>query len=118
MRRFAPAGRGHLSLVERLVPPLRRAPVRWRMTLRGIGRNPRRSLSTMLGVVLALTLILVSWGMVDTIQILVDRQYGEVERQDAEIYFQRRPRPRRAGTGRSARRASRKPKRRSTCRSR
>lgn len=87
MRRFAPAGRGHLSLIERLVPPLRRAPVRWRMTLRGIGRNPRRSLSTMLGVVLSLTLILVSWGMVDTIQILVERQYGEVERQDAEIYF-------------------------------
>ncbi len=87
MRRFAPTGRGHLSLLERAVPPLRRLPVRWRMTLRAIGRNPRRSLSTMLGVVLAMTLILVSWGMVDTIQILVDRQYGEVERQDAEIYF-------------------------------
>jgi putative ABC transport system permease protein len=87
MRRSAPTGRGRLSLLERLVPPLRRAPVRWRMTLRGIGRNPRRSLSTVLGVVLAMTLVLVSWGMVDTIQILVDRQYGEVERQDAEIYF-------------------------------
>ena len=87
MRRFAPSGRGRLSLVERLVPPLRRLPVRWRMTMRGIGRNPRRSLSTVLGVVLALTLILVSWGMVDTTQILVDRQYQEVEREDAEIYF-------------------------------
>ncbi len=87
MRRFAPTGRGHLSLLERLLPPLRRLPVRWRMTLRAIGRNPRRSLSTILGVVLALTLILVSWGMVDTIQILVSRQYGEVDRQDAELYF-------------------------------
>jgi len=87
MRRFAPGGGGRLSLVERLVPPLRRLPVRWRMTMRGIGRNPRRSLSTILGVVLAMTLILVSWGMVDTTRILVDRQYEEVDRQDAEIYF-------------------------------
>ena len=87
MRRFAPDRGGRLSLAERLVPPLRRLPVRWRMTLRAIGRNPRRSLSTVLGVVLALTLILVSWGMVDTTQILVDRQYGEIDRQDGELYF-------------------------------
>ncbi len=87
MRRFAPGGGGRLSLAERLLPPARRLPVRWRMTLRAIGRNPRRSLSTVFGVVLALTLILVSWGMVDTTQILVDRQYGEVDRQDAELYF-------------------------------
>ncbi|HMB52769.1 MAG TPA: FtsX-like permease family protein, partial [Thermoanaerobaculia bacterium] len=87
MRRFAPSGTGRLSLAERLLPPLRRLPVRWRMTIRGAGRNPRRSLSTILGVVLALTLILVSWGMIDTTQILVDRQYEEIDRQDAELYF-------------------------------
>ncbi|HKI67666.1 MAG TPA: ABC transporter permease [Solirubrobacterales bacterium] len=87
MRRFAPARTGGLSLAERLLPPLRRLPVRWRMTIRGVGRNPRRSLSTILGVVLALTLILVSWGMIDTTQILVDRQYSEIDRQDAELYF-------------------------------
>jgi putative ABC transport system permease protein len=87
MRRFAPTGTGGLSLAERLLPPLRRLPVRWRMTIRAVGRNPRRSLSTVVGVVLALTLILVSWGMIDTTQILVDRQYGEVDRQDAELYF-------------------------------
>jgi putative ABC transport system permease protein len=87
MRRFAPARRGGLSLAERLLPPLRRLPVRWRMTIRGLGRNRRRSLSTILGVVLALTLILVSWGMIDTTQILVARQYDEIDRQDAELYF-------------------------------
>jgi len=87
MRRFSPARSGGASLAERLLPPLRRLPVRWRMTLRAVGRNPRRSLSTILGVVLAMTLILVSWGMIDTTQILVDRQYGEIDRQDAELYF-------------------------------
>jgi putative ABC transport system permease protein len=87
MRRFAPARTGGISLAERLLPPLRRLPVRWRMTIRAVGRNPRRSLSTILGVVLALTLILVSWGMIDTTQILVDRQYRQIDRQDAELYF-------------------------------
>jgi len=87
MRRFAPTKPGRLSLAERLLPPLRRLPVRWRMTLRAIGRNPRRSFATVLGVVLALTLVLVSWGMIDTTEILVDRQYGEIDRQDAELYF-------------------------------
>ena len=43
MRRFSPARAGRVSLAERLVPPLRRLPVRWRMALRSVGRNPRRA---------------------------------------------------------------------------
>ena len=89
MRRFAPAGAGRLSLIERLVPPLARLPVRWRMTLRSIGRNRRRTLSTAAGVTLALVLILVSWGMIDTTQILVDRQFEQIEGQDAQLIFER-----------------------------
>jgi putative ABC transport system permease protein len=88
MRRFAPAGGGRLSLPERLLPPLRRLPVRWRMSLRSIGRNRRRTFATAAGVVLALILILVSWGMVDTADILVNRQFKEVERQDAQLFFE------------------------------
>ena len=108
-RRRVAAGRGDAPLRpgqarppqprRALVPPLRRLPVRWRMTLRAVGRNPRRSLSTILGVVLALTLVLVSWGMIDTTQILVDRQYGEIERQDAELYFRGALGPERAAAG-------------------
>ncbi|MBK5230457.1 MAG: ABC transporter permease, partial [Thermoleophilia bacterium] len=56
------------------------------MTLRGIGRNRRRTAFTMLGVVLALTLILVSWGMIDTTQILTSRQFDDIQRQDAQLY--------------------------------
>jgi putative ABC transport system permease protein len=88
MRPFAPGGGGHESLAERLAPPLRRLPVRGLMVIRSIGRNRMRTLSTMLGVILALCLILVSWGMVDTTRILVDRQFNEVDRQDAELYFE------------------------------
>jgi len=86
MRGVAPTGQGRESLLERLVPPLRRLPVRWRVALRGIGRHPRRSLATIGGVVMASTLILASWGMIDTVEILVHRQFVDVGRQDAAVY--------------------------------
>lgn len=75
------------SLVERLVPPVRRLPIRWRMSLRGIGRNKRRAASIVVGVVLSLTLILASWGMLDTTQILVNEQFEEIQHDDAQVFF-------------------------------
>lgn len=87
LRGTAPAGRGGRSIVERLIPPTRRLPARWRMVLRGIGRDRRRSSSTIVGVVLALVLVLASWGMVDTVEILLDRQFTDVQRQDAEVFL-------------------------------
>ncbi len=88
MRGDVPAGRGQRSFLERIVPPLRRLPVRWLMVIRGIGRNRRRSLSTVIGVVLALVLILTSWGMIDTVQVLLDRQFNEVALEDVTVVFQ------------------------------
>lgn len=87
LRGTAPAGRGGRSMVERLLPPIGRLPARWRMVVRGIGRDRRRSWSTIIGVVLALVLVLASWGMVDTVEILLDRQFTEVQRQDAEVFL-------------------------------
>ena len=57
------------------------------MALRGIGRNPRRTTYTMIGVVLSLMLVLVSWGMIDTIHHLLDRQFVEIQQEDASVYF-------------------------------
>lgn len=87
MRGESPAGRGRPSLLERAMPPLRALPVRWRMALRAAGRNPRRTLYTGLGVVLSLMLVLVSWGMIDSIQFLLDRQYVTIQREDATVHF-------------------------------
>ena len=87
LRGQVPQGSGRRSLLERLFPAAARLPARWRMVLRGIGRNKRRSSSTAMGVVLALTLILASWGMVDTVDILLDRQYNQVQLQDAQLYL-------------------------------
>ena len=87
MRGQIGSGRGGRSALERALPPLRALPTRWKMVLRGIGRNRRRSLSTVLGIVLAATLVLASWGMLDTTSVLLQRQFVDVQRQDAEAYF-------------------------------
>ena len=75
---------GSTSLIERLIPPLGRLPGRWKLVIRGIGRSRARSIATVVGIVLAVTLVLTSWGLLDTVQVLVDRQYGQIERQSFE----------------------------------
>ncbi|MCP3974025.1 MAG: FtsX-like permease family protein [bacterium] len=87
MRGETPSGGGRQSIFERLIPPLRRIPVSWKMTFRGVGRNPRRTTYTIIGVVLSLMLILVSWGMIDTIRYLMDRQFVEIQQEDATVFF-------------------------------
>ncbi len=84
MRGEVPATTGTLSLIERVVPPLQRAPIRWRMTLRGIGRKKTRSASTVGGVAMAIVLVLASWGMIDTITLLMDRQFSDIQHQNAQ----------------------------------
>jgi putative ABC transport system permease protein len=87
MRGETPTGGGQTSLLERVIPPLRRLPIRWRMPLRGIGRNPRRTIYTVVGVVLSLMLVLVSWGMIDTISHLMNTQFVDIQQEDATVYF-------------------------------
>jgi putative ABC transport system permease protein len=86
MRPPVPRGVARASVLER-VPGLRHLAARWKLAVRDIERNRRRTLSTIVGVVLSLVLVLVSWGMLDTTQILLAQQFGEVQRQDAQVYF-------------------------------
>jgi putative ABC transport system permease protein len=85
MRATTPGGRGRRSLLERALPPLRRLPSRWAMVLRNIGRSRRRSLSTLAGVALAVALVLLAWSILDTSNILLSRQFGAIQREDAEV---------------------------------
>ncbi len=87
MRGTVPSGASRLPLLERVVPPLRRLPLRWRIPLRSASRSRWRSLSTFLGVVLALVLILASWGMIDTVQLLTARQFDDIQHNDAQVYL-------------------------------
>ncbi len=84
---IVPATGGRYSLLERVIPPLRRLPTRWRLVLRGIGRNRRRTAYTILGVILSLILILASWSMLDTMNGLLEVQFEQVQRQDARVDF-------------------------------
>lgn len=90
IRGDVPTADGHPSIVERVFPPARRWPIRWRMVLRGVRRSLRRSVSTILGVILGLVLILPSWGMIDTVQLLLDRQFEQVDLSDATVVFDHR----------------------------
>ncbi|MGH3968759.1 MAG: ABC transporter permease, partial [Mycobacterium sp.] len=84
--RVAPLmGRGHRSVIERLVPVLHRLPARWRMMLRAIVRNPRRTAFTVVGVAVSVILVMVFAGMRDTLPGMVHRQFGQIERQDGEV---------------------------------
>jgi putative ABC transport system permease protein len=83
MRGLVPTTSGRRSLFEVVIPPLRRLPVRWLMALRGVGRAKRRSLSTALGVILSLALVMVSWGMIESMQAAIDRQFEVVSTEDA-----------------------------------
>ena len=87
MRGLVPAGKGGATWIEKLIPPLRRLPARWKSVLRGIGRNRNRTISTVVGVIMAVTLILTFWGMIDSIQVLLERQFHQVNRQDAQLYL-------------------------------
>lgn len=86
MRGVAPVGVARRSLVERL-PGLRALPVRIRMVVRNGARSPRRSLATGFGVVLASVLVLSSMGLLDTVEIIIDEQYQQIQREDAQVYL-------------------------------
>lgn len=85
MRVAPPSRRGGRSVLERLVPPLERAPARWRMMLRAVLRNRRRAVLTIVGVAVSVSLVMVFAGLRDTVATLIDRQYGRIMLQDGEI---------------------------------
>jgi putative ABC transport system permease protein len=86
MRGVATPGRGDRTLLERVVPLVARLPAGYLLVLRGVWRNRRRAVTTVIGVVLAATLILVAWGMLDSTQLMLDHQFHNVQRQDATAY--------------------------------
>lgn len=88
MRITPPGVRGGLSGAERALPPLRRLPARWRMALRGITRSRRRTLLTIIGVAVSVSLVMVFAGMRDTVNNVIDRQFGRVQLENAEVLTQ------------------------------
>jgi putative ABC transport system permease protein len=84
--RFDPAiaqVRGRASLLERIV----RLPLMLRLPVRSVFRVRRRSLTTALGIVFAYILILMVWGLLDSIEFFFMKNYGIIERWDVSVSF-------------------------------
>jgi putative ABC transport system permease protein len=86
MRGETPLGGGR-SVLEIVLPFLRWFSPAGKLPFRNITRNKRRSFSTILGVIFSFVLIMVSWGMLDTIELLLDKQFGVVQKNDFVVGF-------------------------------
>ncbi|MEO8286611.1 MAG: FtsX-like permease family protein [Chloroflexota bacterium] len=77
---------GRVSWLERMLRGLH--PSIWlRLPLRNVFRVRGRSLSTGLGILLAFMLILMSWGMFDSMSYLLSHNFEDVERWDVSATF-------------------------------
>jgi putative ABC transport system permease protein len=84
--RFDPAiaqVKGRTSLLERIV----RLPLMLRLPLRSVFRVRRRSLTTALGIVFAYILILMVWGLLDSLEFFFTENYEIIERWDMSVSF-------------------------------
>ncbi|MBN1190249.1 MAG: FtsX-like permease family protein [Dehalococcoidales bacterium] len=86
MRTPSPAG-GRKLLIERVIPYFGRLSLLWKIPLRNIFRNRRRSLSTVLGVAFGAILMMASAGFLDSIDSLFSVQFGHIQRYDARLSF-------------------------------
>ena len=78
---------GRRLLLERLFPILTRLSFLWKIPLRNIFRNRRRSIYTIIGVAFGISLILVSAAFLDSIDSLMIWQFDRIQRYDLQINF-------------------------------
>ena len=84
--RFDPAiaqVRGRRSVLEKIV----RLPLMLRLPLRSVFRVRRRTLTTALGVIFAYILIMMVWGLLDSLEYFFTENYEIIERWDQSVSF-------------------------------
>ncbi len=86
MRTPAPVA-GRRLLLERLFPFLKRLSSVWKIPLRNVFRNRRRSLYTVIGVAFGISLVLVSAAFIDSIGYFLDLQFSQIQKYDALVNF-------------------------------
>ncbi len=79
--------KGRRSLVERVVP---HSPLTLRLGLRNVGRNPRRSIFTILGIALAVSVLVVPLVVIDSLNNVTEVAVVRVQQAD-EILILRQP---------------------------
>ena len=86
MRTPAPRA-GRKLLLESVFPFFNRLPHVWKIPLRNVRRNRQRSLYTIMGVALGVSLILVSITIIESINSFMSFQFGQIQRYDAQVTF-------------------------------
>ncbi|WP_331670162.1 FtsX-like permease family protein [Anaerocolumna sp. AGMB13020] len=78
--RPVPLAKGKTILLERIAPVWKRLSFTWKVTMRNIFRFKKRALMTIVGVSGCTALLLVGFGLRDSMQGVAQRQYGEILR--------------------------------------
>ncbi len=82
-----PVKYGRKTLVERMVPFLSRVKVFWRLPLRNVLRNRRRTAFTVIGIVFAVVLIMMNLGLNDTVNANMERAFRKQFTFDIAVLF-------------------------------
>ncbi len=78
---------GKRSWVERLLPSLNRLKVFWRLPLRNVFRNRRRTAFTVVGMIFAVVLIMMTIGINDTVHGTMDKAFKRLFTFDIAVLF-------------------------------
>jgi putative ABC transport system permease protein len=78
---------GKPSWAERLLPSLSRLKVFWRLPLRNVFRNRRRTAFTVIGIIFAVILIMMTMGMNDTVHGTMDKAFNHMFTFDIAALF-------------------------------
>jgi putative ABC transport system permease protein len=79
---------GHKSIPEIVLPFLRYLPYIFKLPMRNVFRNVRRSLFMATGVASAVVLVMVSMSFVDAMQKSLNTQFDVIQHYDARVIFQ------------------------------
>jgi len=85
--RTPPPSAGRKPLLEKIFPFLKKASLLWKIPLRNVFRNRRRSISTILGIAFGVVLILASAGFIDTMDHMLNLQFNKIQTYDARFKF-------------------------------
>lgn len=86
LRSEAPAA-GRVVPLDRVIPGLKRAALAWRIPLRNVFRQARRTASTVFGIAAAISLIMVSQGLLDSTEAAMDLFIHDVLFDDIRVEF-------------------------------
>ncbi|OFW58527.1 MAG: hypothetical protein A2V52_08435 [Actinobacteria bacterium RBG_19FT_COMBO_54_7] len=82
-----PAKYGKHSWVERLLPSLGRLRVFWRLPVRNVFRNKRRTAFTIIGIIFAVILVMMTLGINDTIHGTINKAFNKLFTFDIAVLY-------------------------------